>query len=390
MTRPLHLLTLTIGLAAVVAVPASGAPPKPDRLLAESPGLIGAVALGRAEVAWSHCRLTAGPTRVWSTTLRRPKPRPIRGQSTPGVCDPGELIGVWGSTVVLRRPIPEGGTELVALNRNSGRVTTIDRDAPGSRIVAVDANGPRLVWLRETGSGATGETRTLLTHIGKLTPPRVLYTRTLLRDAVRPVDVWAGPSGQAVVREVLAGAIFGYALGTERAVLVDGRSDRPLQVVRLTGGNRVASADLTAKHLVYTVVRDGDQRVRLIDYVFETKRRRRVRLAKLLLPGMAPEAPAVPEPSISGSRVVWRERIAQRGRFRDRIAWVDLDAHRSGTVVASVDRGRHRTFLSQPALRGRRLVYVFTRFARPASAEGGFMGRSAVPARSRVVQVQLR
>ena len=31
-----------------------------------------------------------------------------------------------------------------------------------------------------------------------------------------------------------------------------------------------------------------------------------------------------------------------------------------------------------------------TRFARPASAEGGFMGRSAVPARSRVVQVQLR
>lgn len=383
------VLALTALAAALPATAASAG--VQVRTVHEQAGLTRQVAIGDRTVAWTRCGGIDGPTELWTAPLGRGTARRVPRVGVRGACEPVTLVGTFGERVLAVIPGPDGLRRLSSVNRRTGARTVLDTESSvpgGTRIVAADLDGPRLVWLRERGGGVNAVSEVVLADVRRPEAARVIYTRTLAFGAVRTLDVWAGPNGTAVVRQALSGALYGYGDRDERALLVG--PPRPLQIVRLTGGARVAAGDLSNRWFVYSVARDGDPRVRVTAYEVATGRRRLVRLARLVPAGVPATPPAVPAPKVSGDLAAWRERLRGRGGYRDRVVTIDLAKRRARTAYVLADTRGQRLFISQPAVRGARVALAEVRLSTAYGATGGFLGEAPVGARSRIVLARVR
>ena len=377
-------------LAVAAPVPAATAGVQ-VRTVHEQIGLTRQVALGDRAVAWTRCLGVDGPTELWTAPVRGGRASRIPRVSVRGACEPVRLVGAWGDQVLAVIPGRDGLRRLESVNRRTGARTVIEAETTGAdavRVVSADLDGPRLVWLRDRGQGAGGVSEVVLADLRRLEGRRVLYSRSLVFGAVRSVDVWAGPNGTAVVRQLLSGALYGYGERDERALLVG--VERPVQIVRLSGGARLAAGDLSSRWFVYSVARDGDPRVRVTAYSVATGKRRLVRLARLVPAGVSAQPPAVPAPKVSGDLAAWRERLRARGGYRDRVVTLDLARRRALTAYVLADTRGQRLFLSQPAVSGRRVALAEVRLSTAYGTPGGFLGEAPVGARSRLVIARVR
>ncbi|MFN8122473.1 MAG: hypothetical protein U0237_08595 [Thermoleophilia bacterium] len=378
--------------ALAAALPASAATAGVQvRTLHEQAGLTRQVVIGDRTVGWTRCMGAEGPTELWTAPVGRGRPARVPRVSVPGPCEPVRLVGTFGDQVLAMIPGADGLERLVSVNRRTGVRTVVDAESAvpgGIRLVAADLDGPRLVWLREQGTGVGATSEVVLADVRRPAGARVIYTRSLAFGAVRTLDVWAGPNGTAVVRQVLSGALYGYGERDERALLVG--IPRPLQIVRVTGGARVAAGDLSNRWFVYSVARDGDPRVRVTAYELSTGKRRLIRLARLVPAGVPATPPAVPAPRVSGDLAAWRERLRGRGGFRDRVVTIDLAKRRARTAYVLADTRGQRLFVSQPAVRGARVALAEVRLSTAYGATGGFLGDAPVGARSRIVLARVR
>ncbi|MFN8108795.1 MAG: hypothetical protein U0Y82_02975 [Thermoleophilia bacterium] len=376
--------------AAALGALAPLAQPATITTLREQPGLTRQVAIDARWVAWTRCLGQTGPTEVWAARRGTTTSGPIRGIRAPGACETATLVGVSGDRVVLLLPIGGGLRKLVSVDPTTGVQTLLDTDTPlddGVRITSADVAGPTVTWLREVGAGNGREADVLQAPADGTQPPHTVYQRSLIYGAVHPVAVWGTAGGAVVVRELLTGAVYGYGIGQEQAVLVDGT--RRTALAGMSGGAHIATADFANGWFVYTLVRDGSNKVMVMARNVHTGARRALRT--LVLPRTVPvQSPAVPVPTIAGNIAAWRERLRVPGGFRERIVASDLARRKQGAVVLLRDSLGQRLFMSQPAAFTTRVAFATVHLANASGPLGGYLGQAPVGARSGIQVTRLR
>lgn len=400
--RPIRSLLIAAagaaGAAVGVIVPAPAAAAPRVHLVADQLGIVRQVALSARRVVWTRCVTADGPTEVWTALRTGGKPRRVPGIRVAGTCEPVRLVGVYGDLAVTLITGRSGQRRLDAVNVLTGRRTLIEADtdaASGYRITGADVDGARVVWQREIGAGdnrvsetVVGDLRAQPVGLYGAAPRRVVYTRSLRFGAVVPTGAWIGGDGAVVVRETISGAQYGYGIAEQRAMLVTptGLS----QYARLVAGSQVSDLDLTRPYLAYTVssTTTGQVWIQLVNRSTRVKRRIR-RLAGL--PAAVPrEVPAVPSPSITGRYVIWRERLASRGGYTDRVVAYDAGRRRITLVALVRDSRGQRAFVSQPSAAANRVAWAEMTLPTASGALGGYYGVSSDGARSRVLVRSVR
>lgn len=387
-------------VAALAALPALAAPAAaaPARVVADQPGLVRQVVLGDRDVVWTRCLRATGPTEVWWARRSAGAARRVPRLRIAGDCAPIRIVAATGDRALLVTTIGTGLARLELVDLPSGRRTPLEVEtlpASGVRIPAADAEGVRMAWLRTTG---LGDARVTETVVGDLRRPvdvalagvaggRPVDARLLGPGAVTPTGVWVAPGGRVVVREHLAGAIYGYGTGRER-LRVAGPGGREL--VRTGPDVRIAAADLTDRVLAYTLADRLSGRTWLYRIDLASGRRRLVRRLGPLPAAVPREVPALVAPSVSGPLLAWRERRRAPGGWADRVLALDLLRGRTTTLARLTDGRAQRVFLSQPSTRSGRVAWAEIRSPRAAGPVGGFYGLTPPGARSRVVVAAVR
>gem|GEM_PF-4788967 len=366
-------------------------------MVADQPGAVRQVVLGDRHVAWTRCLAPDGPTEVWWAPREAGRPRRVPGARAAGGCDVVQIVGLHRDLVVLRTTARTTLARLDAVDVRRGTRRLLEAEtlpASGTRIVAADVEGPRVVWLRSVGVGDARVTETVVADLrGRATadpsgagPGRVVDTRALIAGAVVPTGVRVAPSGGLVVREALAGALYGYGTGAQRLRMVV----PPRQLVRVGPDIRVEAADLTDRVLAYTLADPvtGRAWVHLLD---RTTGRRRMLRRLGPLPAPVPRAvPALPSPAAQGRHVAWRERTRAAGGYADRVLVFDVVRRRARVLVRLRDDRRQRAFLAPPSVRAARVAWAEVRTRRPAGPVGGFYGLTPPGSRSRVLITPVR
>jgi hypothetical protein len=386
---------LTHVLAALVmltAVPFASAAVTPVTVT-EQLGAVRQVVAADGFVAWTRCAGSQGPTEIWSARTPRGRARRVAGIRVAGACEPIRVAGTWRGSVVAFVPGVQGLRTLEVIDLASGARRVLDQEvaaADGRSLVAVDTSGPRVAWLRSEGSPGFRVTQAMVADLrAPQSAPVLAYSRSLAASVVVPTGVWVNGRGEVAVREVLAGAQYGYGSADQRVTLI--RPGRPpLRLTQVGTGGRVVGGDLGSRWFVYSIARDDRLRVWVYAYDITTKARRVLRVANAASGSLAREAPALPSPVLGGSRAAWRERTRAPGGFIDRIRTYDLGRRRLGTPIALPDSAGQRLFLSPPALGRSTVAWAQVRLATAGGAQGGFLGLPPTGARSRVVTAALR
>lgn len=396
LVRPAIASAAALAALAVLAPNAVAAPRA--RVVANPLGNVRQVELGDRHIVWTRCVSPKGPTELWSARATGGRSRRVGGIRAPGPCDGVTLVGSFRDQAVVIVRNNAGLARLDSVDVRTGRRTPLEAETPaasGVRIVAADTSGPRVAWMREVGSG---DARVSETVVGDLrgafdgtfggAPRRVVYSRSLQWMPVVPTGVWIGPDGSVVVREAIRGAVYGYGNGTDRLSLVTSTGSLR-QLARPGDGFAIAGADLTRRHLTYSLLHPPSGRVWMFVLDRRTNRRRLVR--RLAVPAaLPPYAPAIPVAHLDGTRMAWRERRRVRRGFTDRVLVRSL-TNRRVHLVARVDDSRgQRAFVSPPALRGRRVAWAQVTLPTAQGATGGYYGLSPVGAQARVLTATVR
>ena len=258
MTRRHQIRLAGLGLAAVAAVPggASAAP----FVLTQQSGIVREVVRGAEWAAWTRCVTQSGPTEVWARRFGTKEVVQLPSLTVPGTCGGVSLHGITGSTVIASAPDAAGLRRLAAVGITTAAERVLDRDttdATGARIVAADAYGPLVAWVRDvTQSGErysevlTADLRQPATTpaVGRAAPDphrRRPLERCVARR-VRRGDVAPGHPGRRVRRVLHRGAEAG-ASPCRRHASGDLPGHGPVQI---------AQADLDRNFAIYSLIRD--------------------------------------------------------------------------------------------------------------------------------------
>jgi hypothetical protein len=387
-----RLITLLAILVTLTAVPIASAAATPVTVT-EQLGTVRQVVTGDGFVAWTRCAGPQGPTEIWSARTPRGGARRVAGIRVAGTCEPIRLAGTWRGSVVAFVPGLQGLRSLEVIDLVSGARRVLDQEvatADGRSLVAVDTSGPQVAWLRSEGPPGFRVTQAMVSDLRlPQSVPRLAYSRSLVASVVVPTGIWVNGRGEVAVREVLAGAQYGYGSADQRVTLI--RPGRPpLRLTQVSTGGRVIGGDLGTRWFVYSIARDDRLRVWVYVYDITTKARRVLRVANAASASVAREAPALPSPILGGSRTAWRERTRAPGGFIDRIRVYDLGRKRASIPIALPDSAGQRLFLSPPALGRSTVAWAQVRLATASGAQGGFLGLPPTGARSRLVTSALR
>jgi hypothetical protein len=363
-------------------------------VLTEQSGIVRQVVRGDRWAAWTRCLSPQGPTEVWARRFGTRALTRLDRLTATGSCEPQRLLGVAGDRLLAIVPGADGLRRVVAAGLPDGAQTVIDSETPGAagvRIVAGDANGPRVVWIRDVGPVTDRVAEIVSGDLRRPGVTTIVRRQSLRGGVVRPVGAWVGGSGEIAWRNLLAGgAQYGYGTGQERVVLrLANGSTLTLSSVR--GPAHVAGVDVGSTRAVYSVVRDDSTRVYIYGWDLVRREKRLLRVVNAAARPKARTSPDVPTPRLYADRAVWRERTRPSPSvFQDGVRSVILPIRRGSEVFRVRDPRTQRTFIGPPDLTRRVAVWPVVRFTGAVGWAGGFSGLSARPARTTIYAAGIR
>jgi hypothetical protein len=363
---------------------AAGAP----LTLVQQRGIVHQVVRGDRSIAWVRCPSPAGPSQVWTRSYATKASAQV-GSLTSAGCDTIRLAGLRANTLVASVLGADGLRRLSWFRLPAATETQLDKetsDAAARTIVAADAYGPLVAWVREQTIGGTRVAEVVTADTRRPTQTSVVLRQPLLGDVVRITGVWRDGSGNVAWREVLrTGGSYSYGTGRERLVLR--RTDGTTRVLSdVTGPVHIAGADLERDRAVWSLVRDDSTAAWIYSRELPSGAKRLVRVARTAAqPGVRPGFD-VPLPRLSGSRLVWRERTRLASRaFTDGVQAVTLPAGRIRSVVRTADRRDQRLYVGPPDLLGAIALWPQVTFAGPGGWRGGYAGLASAGATTRIL-----
>lgn len=393
MKRRHHIrLAGLVGLAAVTAVPA-GASAAPFVLTQQS-GIVREVVRGGEWAAWTRCVTQSGPTEVWARRFGTKEVVQLPSLTVPGTCGGVNLHGITGSTVIASAPDGAGLRRLVAVGVTTSAERVLDRDttdAAGARIIAADAYGPLVAWVRDVTQSGGRFSEVLTADLRQpATTAAAVVRRQTHTGGGHLTGVWRGGSGEVMWRQSIPGGAYAaYSTGEQK--LVRRRADGTLQTIsRVTGPVRIAQADLDRNVAIYSLIRDDSNAAWIYTRDPASNAKRLVRVAPTAVRPKIRLGTDMPAPKVYGSRAAWRERERLPNRtFRDLMRGEQLLTQQLRVVGSISDRVDQRVFQSAPDVYGRFATWAIVRFDGPTGWAGGYSGLSARGATSRIVVATL-
>jgi len=363
---------------------AAGAP----LTLVQQSGIVHQVLRGDRSVAWVRCLSPSGPSQVWSRPYATKRSVQLTSLGSAG-CDTIRLAGLRANTLVATVLGSDGLRRVSSFRLPAATETQLDKetsDAAARTIVAADAYGPLVAWVREQTIGGARVAEVVTADTRRPTQSTVILRQTLLGDVVRVTGVWRDGSGNVAWREVLrTGGSYAYGTGRERLILR--RTDGTTRVLSdVSGPVHIAGADLERDRAVWSLVRDDSTAAWVYERELASGAKRLVRVARTAAqPGVRPGFD-VPLPRLSGPRLVWRERTRLANRaFSDGVQSVFLPDGRVRSVLRTADRRDQRLYVGPPDVLGAIAVWPQVTFAGPGGWRGGYAGLASARATTRIL-----